>query len=84
MLDEAQRGFTESASKGCIPLCASARAVEARYLRVAREELWSSAEPAAIAKFSVLPASVAETCGCVRHLADNLGVQWRVVVPDSM
>jgi glycolate oxidase FAD binding subunit len=46
----------------------------------AREELWSSAEPAAIAKFSVLPASVADTCGRVRHLADSLGVEWRVVV----
>jgi glycolate oxidase FAD binding subunit len=46
----------------------------------AREELWSSAEPAAIAKFSVLPASVAETCGRIRHLVDSLGVQWRAVV----
>jgi glycolate oxidase FAD binding subunit len=46
----------------------------------AREELWSSSEPAAIAKFSVLPASVAETCGRIRHLADSLGVQWRAVV----
>jgi glycolate oxidase FAD binding subunit len=46
----------------------------------AREELWSSAEPAVIAKFSVLPASVAETCDRIRHLADSLGVQWRAVV----
>jgi glycolate oxidase FAD binding subunit len=46
----------------------------------AREELWSSAEPAAIAKFSVLPAAVAETCSRIRHLADSLGVQWRAVV----
>jgi glycolate oxidase FAD binding subunit len=46
----------------------------------AREELWSSAEPAAIAKFSVLPASIAETCGRIRHLADSLDVQWRAVV----
>ena len=46
----------------------------------AREELWSSAESAAIAKFSVLPASVAETCGRIGHLADALGVQWRAVV----
>jgi glycolate oxidase FAD binding subunit len=46
----------------------------------AREDLWSSAEPAAIAKFSVLPASVAET-GCrIRHLADSLDVQWGAVV----
>jgi len=46
----------------------------------ARQELWSSAEAAAIAKISVLPASVAETCGRIRHLADSLGVQWRAVV----
>ena len=46
----------------------------------AREELWSSAESAAIAKFSALPASVAETCSRIRHLADSLGVQWRAVV----
>jgi glycolate oxidase FAD binding subunit len=46
----------------------------------ARQELWCSAEAAAIAKFSVLPASVAETCGRIRLLADSLGVQWRAVV----
>ena len=46
----------------------------------AREGLWSSPETAAIAKFSVLPASVAETCGRIRQLADSLGVQWRAVV----
>ena len=46
----------------------------------AREELWSSVERAAIAKFSVLPASIAETCGCIQRLADSRGVQWSVVV----
>jgi len=46
----------------------------------ARQELWCSAEAAAIAKFSVLPASVAETCGRIRLLADSLGVQWCAVV----
>jgi len=46
----------------------------------AQEELWSFAEQAAIAKFSVLPASVAETCGRIGHLADSLDVQWRAVV----
>ena len=46
----------------------------------AREELWSSVEPIAIAKFSVLSASIAETCGRIRDLADSLGVQWRAVV----
>jgi glycolate dehydrogenase FAD-binding subunit len=46
----------------------------------ARQELSSSGETAVIAKFSVLPASVAETCGRVRHLGDSLGVRWSVVV----
>jgi hypothetical protein len=37
-------------------------------------------QAAAIAKFSVLSASVAETCGRIRDLADSLGVQWLAVV----
>jgi glycolate oxidase FAD binding subunit len=46
----------------------------------ARQELWSQAEPAAIAKFSVLPTSVAETCRRIRLLADSLDVRWSAVV----
>jgi glycolate oxidase FAD binding subunit len=46
----------------------------------ARQELWSLAETAAIAKFSVLPASVAETCGRIRRLGDSMGVRWSAVV----
>jgi len=46
----------------------------------ARQELWCQAEPAAIAKFSVLPASIAETCRCIRNLADSLSVRWSAVV----
>src|SRR5580704_6896268 len=46
----------------------------------ARQELWCQAEPAAIAKFSVLPASVAETCRRIRNLADSLSVRWSAVV----
>ena len=46
----------------------------------AREDLWSSVEQAAIAKFSVLPASVAEACSRIRQLAHSLGVKWRVVM----
>jgi glycolate oxidase FAD binding subunit len=45
-----------------------------------REELWSFAEPAAIVKFSVLPASVSETCSRVRRVGDSLGVRWSAVV----
>jgi glycolate oxidase FAD binding subunit len=46
----------------------------------AREELWSSVEPAAIAKFSVLPASISEMCGRVDRLADPQGVRCSLVV----
>src|SRR5580704_16616836 len=46
----------------------------------ARQELWRQAEPAAIAKFSVLPASVAETCRRIRNLADSLSIRWSAVV----
>jgi glycolate oxidase FAD binding subunit len=46
----------------------------------ARQELWSSAETAAIAKISVLPASISETYGHIRRLADSLGVAWSAVV----
>jgi glycolate oxidase FAD binding subunit len=44
-----------------------------------RQELWSSPD-AAIAKFSVLPTSIAETCARVRQLADSLAVRWSAVV----
>jgi glycolate oxidase FAD binding subunit len=44
----------------------------------ARQELW--AEPAAIAKFSALPASVSEMCASIRRLADSVGVRWSAVV----
>jgi glycolate oxidase FAD binding subunit len=47
---------------------------------LARQELWSSAEAAAIAKISVLPASVSETCGRIRRLGDSLGVGWSAIV----
>jgi glycolate oxidase FAD binding subunit len=46
----------------------------------ARQELWSSAEAAAIAKLSVLPATVAETCGRIRDLSDSQSVRWSAVV----
>ena len=46
----------------------------------ARQELWYSADSAAIVKFSVLPASVAKTCDRISHLADSLGVRWSAVV----
>ena len=46
----------------------------------ARQELRSSADSAAIAKFSVLQASVAKTCDRINHFADSLGVRWSAVV----
>jgi glycolate oxidase FAD binding subunit len=47
---------------------------------LAREELWSSAHPAAIAKFSALPGLVSEACGRICREADALGIQCRGVV----
>jgi glycolate oxidase FAD binding subunit len=44
------------------------------------QALWSSADRAAIAKFSVLPASIAETCNRVQLLCNSAGVQWSTVV----
>ena len=37
-------------------------------------------QPAAIAKFSVLPASIANTCQQLRDLAEPLNVHWSAVV----
>jgi glycolate oxidase FAD binding subunit len=68
---------TETLRKLAAP---AAEAATSDAVWLARQELWSSAEAAAIAKFSVLPASVAETCRRIRLLADSLGIQWRAVV----
>ena len=46
----------------------------------ARQELCSQVGPAAIAKFSVLPASIAETCRRIERLADSLSIRWSAVV----
>ena len=46
----------------------------------ARQELWSSVESAVITKFSVLPASIAETFGRIRQISDSLGIRWSAVV----
>ena len=44
----------------------------------ARQELWAG--PAAIAKISVLPTSIAEMCDSIRSSAESLAVRWKVVV----
>jgi glycolate dehydrogenase FAD-binding subunit len=46
----------------------------------AGQELWSSGESGAIAKFSVLPASIAETCSRIRQISDSASVRWSAVV----
>jgi len=46
----------------------------------AQQELWSSPDSAAIAKFSVLPASVAKVCDRIHQLAESAGSRWSVVV----
>ncbi len=42
-----------------------------------REGLWQGGEPALVAKFSVVPAMIAEFCDAVR--ASSGGTRWRVV-----
>jgi glycolate oxidase FAD binding subunit len=46
----------------------------------AQQELWSSPDSAAIAKFSVLQASVAKVCDRIHRLAESAGARWSVVV----
>ena len=46
----------------------------------AQQELWSSPDSAAIAKFSVLQASVAKVCDRIHQLAESAGARWSVVV----
>jgi glycolate oxidase FAD binding subunit len=45
----------------------------------ARQELWSDADTATIAKFSVLPGSIAAACDHFRHLGESTGVSWQAV-----
>jgi glycolate oxidase FAD binding subunit len=45
-----------------------------------QQELWSSPDSAAIAKFSVLQASVAKVCDRIHRLTEAAGARWSVVV----
>jgi glycolate oxidase FAD binding subunit len=46
-----------------------------------RDAAWAQdSQPAAIAKFSVLPASIASTCEQLHNLAEPLNVHWSAVV----
>ena len=42
-----------------------------------REQFWQGAEPALVAKFSIVPAKIAEFCEAVR--ASSGGMRWRLV-----
>lgn len=46
----------------------------------ARQELWKDADTATIAKFSVLPGSIATTCDHFRRLGESTGVRWQAVI----
>ncbi len=64
-------------------LCAPARVSEASTSTwTAREELWAFSDPAstAIAKISILPASMARTMKLVEHIADGHQLRWRAVL----
>jgi glycolate oxidase FAD binding subunit len=45
----------------------------------ARQELWSDADTATIAKFSVLPGSIAAAGDQFRRLGESTGVRWQAV-----
>ena len=55
-------------------------AVAADAVWQAREKLWSSPQKAAIAKLSVVPASISGTYSRIRDLADSFDVKWSAVV----
>ncbi len=45
----------------------------------ARQELWTLADTAAVAKFSVLPSRIAAACETVRRAAEKGGMKWKIV-----
>ena len=47
---------------------------------MARQELWSSADDAAILKVSILPSEIATLAGDLAQIADSQKVQWQMVV----
>src|ERR1700674_4690212 len=46
----------------------------------ARQELWFASDSAVIAKFSLLPASIAKGMETVRRVADHRKIRWKAVV----
>ena len=46
----------------------------------ARQDLWTSAESAAIAKLSVIPSAMAKTLATIARLAAAEGARWRTVI----
>jgi len=46
----------------------------------ARQQLWESAESAAMIKFSVLPSRIAATCDAFRREGEKASMRWRIVV----
>ena len=46
----------------------------------ARQQLWESAESAAMVKFSVLPSRIAAACETFRRESENAGARYRIVV----
>lgn len=45
-----------------------------------RQELWNETDTATIAKFSVLPGSIATTCDHFRRSGESTGVRWQAVI----
>lgn len=62
-------------------LLVSTRAEQAaESIWLARQELWSTADSAAIAKISILPAGITKTAGDLAQIADSQKLQWQMIV----
>ena len=77
----------EGTAAGIEAQCATARKMAAATVEdgnsaevwQAREDLWTEAQGAALAKFSVLPTKIAAAAETVRRIADKGGLKWRIV-----
>ena len=77
----------EGTAAGVEAQCVTARKIAAFVVETgnstevwqARQELWTQAETAALAKFSVLPTRIAAACEAVRRAAGKGDLKWRIV-----
>jgi len=71
--NQAQAGYLKQLAAGAAPVETPGDAW------LARQALWEGAQPALVAKFSVLPAQLSLLCELVQRAAQPLGLAWKVV-----